>query len=342
MRIGNNPSKDQPVPDQDYFHQVIIPVYIPNLEDYYEGSHKVLDLCLNSLFKTSHSLTFITIVNNGSCEQVKEYLENLFNNGQIHELIHTSNIGKLNAIIKGLGGHRFSMITIADADTLFLTNWQNASYNIFKKFPKAGVVGLTPQFKMFHSAHSANVLFDTIFSKHLYFESVKNPEALQHFYKSIGWDDNYNKNLLKQALAIHCEEESALVGAGHYVATYKGGLFNSLPVFLNAKIGRNTEQYLDTLPLKFGLWRLTTSENYAYHIGNVSEKWMETKVNELNFPDRFTSQDFTFNNPKKISYFKFFIKNKLFYKILKIPFFYHKFLKYKGLPVALVKNYNLQ
>ena len=342
MRIGQNPSKDQPVPDQDYFHQVIIPVYIPELKDYYENSFEVLDLCLNSLFKTCHSLTFFTIVNNGSCKEVQVYLENLFKKGEIHELVHTSNIGKLNAIFKGLCGHRFSLTTIADADTFFETGWQNASYNIFEKFPKAGVVGLTPQFKMFHAANSSNVLFDTILSKNLYFESVKNPGALQHFYKSIGWEDNYNKNLLKQTLVLHSDGESALVGAGHYVATYKATLFNTLPVFLNAKIGRNTEQYLDTLPLKYGMWRLTTTQNYAYHIGNVTEKWMETKLNELIPQEKGIPSNFNWFKAEKINYLEFFIKNKLFYKILKIQFIYHKFLKFKGLPMEMVKNFNLR
>ena len=339
MRIGQNPSKEQPVPEQKYFHQVILPVYIPQLDSYYENSFNVLELCLTSLFKTCHSRTFITLVNNGSCKEVQDYLETLFQEGQIHELIQTTNTGKLNAILKGLCGHRFSMVTIADADTLFLNGWQAASYSVFEKFPKAGVVGLTPQIKMYHG--SANLLFDKIFSKKLRFESVKNPEALQHFYKSIGWGDNYNKDHTKQSLTLHSGEESALVGAGHYVATYKGAIFNTIPVFLNAKLGRNTEQYLDNLPLKYGLWRLTTTHNYAYHIGNVAEEWMENQVREL-IPEKNTFEKLTaFKIPRKISRFEFFIKHNLFNKILKIKTVYQIFLKNKGLPKEMIENYHM-
>lgn len=339
MRVGQNPSKEQPVPEQKYFHQVILPVYIPQLDSYYESSFNVLELCLNSLFKTCHSRTFITLVNNGSCKVVELFLSRLYGNGQIHELIQTTNTGKVNAVLKGLCGHRFSMVTIADADTLFLTGWQDASYRIFENFPKAGAVGLTPQFKMYHG--SANVIFDKIFSKKLRFESIKNPEAIQQFYKSIGWGDNYNKNHIRQSLTVNVGEESALVGSGHYVVTYKGAIFNTIPVFLNAKLGRNTEQFLDNLPLKYGLWRLTTTHNYAYHIGNVAEDWMEELVKEINPEKKSFEKLKAFNTPRKISRLDFFIKQKLFNKLLKIKVVNQIFLKYKGLPNDMVESYNM-
>lgn len=338
MRIGHNPSKEQPVPEKDHFHQVILPIYIPSLDGYYKDSFEVMELCLNSLFKTCHSLTFFTVVNNGSCKEVQDYLDRLFHTGQIQELIHTTNIGKVNSILKGLCGHKFSFVTIADADTMFLTGWQSASYKIFKNFPKAGVVGLTPQFKMYHG--SANVLFDTFFSKKLRFDSIKDPEAIQHFYKSIGWGDNYNKNHIEQSLTLHEGEASALVGTGHYVATYKGAIFNEIPVFLNGKLGRNTEQYLDDLPLKYGLWRLTTTNNYAYHIGNVAEEWMKIPIKELKQEKNTVYNSPFFRIPKKISRLEYFIKHSLFNKILKIRAVNRIFLKKKGLPGEMVKSFH--
>ena len=94
MRVGFNPHKDEPLEKSNYLHQVIIPVFIPNLEtDYYKDALKVLDTCLNSLFKTSHSQTLITIVNNGSCEEVIDYLNKLFSQNKIHEIYHTQNVG---------------------------------------------------------------------------------------------------------------------------------------------------------------------------------------------------------------------------------------------------------
>lgn len=340
MRVGENPSKEKPSPVKVHFHQVILPIYIPYLEEYYKDSFEVMKLCLNSIFKTCHSQTFITVVNNGSCGKVRDYLISLSEAEKIHELIHTTNIGKLNAILKGVCGHQFKLITIADADTLFLNGWQEASYVIFEKFPKAGVVGLTPQFKMFHN-HSANILFETMFSNNLKFESVKNPKALQHFYRSIGWG-NYNNNLLQKALVVHSYDASALVGSGHYVATYNARMFKTIPVFLDAMLGRNTEHYLDNLPLLYGLWRLTTTDNFAHHIGNSAEEWMKTKVKHTVITDSKKLSQIKISNPKKISYIEFFIKHKLFFKIFKINVFYQLFLRFKGLPKKMINNYNIQ
>ena len=59
-----------------------------------------------------HSKTFITIVNNGSCNEIKVYLDDLLDKNAIQELIHTQNIGKLNAILKGISGHQFELVTI--------------------------------------------------------------------------------------------------------------------------------------------------------------------------------------------------------------------------------------
>lgn len=47
MRVGFNPNKDKKVPESSYFHQVVIPVYIPNLDGYFKDSLSILKYCLN-------------------------------------------------------------------------------------------------------------------------------------------------------------------------------------------------------------------------------------------------------------------------------------------------------
>jgi hypothetical protein len=125
MRIGFNPNKDKIQESSEFFHQVIVPVYIPNQEGYFKDSFAILRYSLQSLFKTCHTKTYFTIVNNGSCDSVVDYLNALHHENKIQELIHTTNIGKLNAILKGITGQQFPIITITDADVLFLNDWQN-------------------------------------------------------------------------------------------------------------------------------------------------------------------------------------------------------------------------
>ena len=62
MRKGYNPNKDKENIKLDYYHQVIIPVYIPTNLDYFKDSLKILKLTVKSLLKTSHKKTFITLL----------------------------------------------------------------------------------------------------------------------------------------------------------------------------------------------------------------------------------------------------------------------------------------
>jgi glycosyl transferase family 2 len=335
MRVGLNPHKDLAIKDADYHHQIIIPVYIPHNDGYFKDSFRVFKCCLNSVFNTTHSKTFITVVNNGSSAEVKEYLNNLFEKSQIHEVIHTHNIGKLNAILKGLAGNNFELVTVTDADVLFLSGWQSETNAIFQKVPKAGVVGLSPQIKMY-KAHCGNVIFDNLFSKDLRFVPLSNPEAMKKFYSSIGWNNDYNSDYLKYILAIEKRGQKALVGSGHFVATYKKDIFDEITSYLGYKLGGDSEDYLDRMQLKKDYWRLTTFENFAYHMGNVYEDWMSQVV--FHEPSQEIPDNFAKRRP--ISKAAFFLKNTVLPKIMSFNIISVIFYRWKKLPKTVAKNFN--
>lgn len=101
MRVGYNPNKDKILTKNKEQHQLIVPVHIPNNEGYFKDSLNVLKLSISSILKTSSNL-FVTIVNNGSTQEVVSYLNQLLALGDINEVIHTPKIGKVNAIKKVL------------------------------------------------------------------------------------------------------------------------------------------------------------------------------------------------------------------------------------------------
>lgn len=337
MRVGLNPHKDKPIVSVDYTHQVVMPVYIPNLEGYFEKSFEVLQLSLNSLFNTIHSKTFITIVNNGSCTEVVQFLNILFETKKINEIIHTSNIGKVNAILKGIQGHNIELVTISDSDVLFLTNWQSETVKIFKKIPQAGVVGIVPQFKNYMS-NSENVLYHNLFNHKIKFLPVKNREALVHFYDSIGWKRDYNQDYLKYTLGLEVEKDfNVLIGSGHFVSTYKRVVFDTIQTFIGYKLGGTSEHYLDMLPLQYDYWRLTTHDNYAYHIGNVPESWMYDVIEQTKHNDNQILDSSFFQ--QKASFGLALLRNKIFRKLIMNKIVLSRlYLKWQ-LPKHCIKNY---
>lgn len=336
MRIGYNPHKDEAILQSDYLHQVVIPVYIPHQEGYFKDSLRILQLCLNSLLKTVHNKTYITVVNNGSCKVVMDYLDKVYQDGQIQELIHTENIGKLNAVLKGLAGNNIELVTIADADVLFLDNWQFETTKVFRALPKAGVVGIVPQFNMFKNK-SGTIIFDNLFNKKLKFIPILSPEGLIRFYDSIGWDRNYNKDYLKYGLGLEHNKVKVYVGSGHFVATYKKQMFQEMKSYLHYKLGGDSENYLDTLPLQYDYWRVTTYDNYAYHMGNVIEDWM-TKI--VHVENSCTKIDSDFKKHKRVNALLFLLKNKLFTKVLGNEFISKLFYKFKKLPIEVIDDFS--
>ncbi|KAF2081182.1 glycosyltransferase family A protein [Flavobacterium sharifuzzamanii] len=337
MRVGFNPNKDKRQKKNDFFHQIIVPVYIPNHEGYFRDSFKILKYCLESLFKTSHNKTYFTIVNNGSCQEVVDYLEELRKENKIHEVVHTTAIGKLNAILKGLVGHKFDLITITDADVLFLNNWQKATYEVFDAFKKAGAVGSTPSSKVLKQ-YTSNVIIENIFSSDLKFTKVLNPDAMKKFANSIGNANFYNDNHLKKNLTISSQNIRAIIGAGHFVATYRGQIFEHLKTkYTSYSLGGDSETYILDQPVEEkGYWRLTTEANYTYHMGNVFEEWMNDfyvllvqEADEINVPINSAYKPKTYFDRFTKSLFKIMIK-KTFWKL---------FLRYKGLTKKEAQNY---
>ncbi|PZX92459.1 glycosyltransferase family 2 protein [Flavobacterium aquariorum] len=338
MRVGYNPHKDKTQPTSDYFHQVIIPVYIPNQEGYFKDSFEILKLCLDSLFKTIHDKTSITIVNNGSCIEVVAYLNYLFHKNKIQEVIHTTNIGKLNAVLKGISGNSFPLITVSDADVLFLNGWQDASYSIFDVFPKTGAVCPTPSSRSLRT-YTANVYWDLFFSNKLKCTPVVNPDALKMFGLSVGDANFYNPDQLKKYLTITNEDKKAVVGAGHFITTYRAEVFDNLGSrFTTYKLGGDSEgQFLDLPVVKKGFWRLSTADNYTYHMGNVVEDWMPVEVSKLTQNNKkctFELKPLRFNS--KLAYF---VKSKLFSKLILNKKVMRYFLIWKGLSKEEAKNY---
>lgn len=337
MRIGFNPEKNKVLDVNNYYHQVIIPVYIPNEVEYYKESISILKYCLASLFKTIHAKTFISIVNNGSCIKVVDYLDTLLKEGKINELIHTNNIGKINSIIKGLAGQEFPLVTISDADVLFLNNWQKETYNVFNCFPKCGVVSPVPNSKLLRY-YTSNVMYEKIWSKSLFFTKVKNPEAMQKFAESISNSGLFNKVHLNKYLTLSKNEFRAVIGAGHFVATYRNDVLNEMKKsYSKQKMGNSMEPFLDRPTVKNGYWRLSTEDNYAYHMGNTMENWMKNIVDEL----KQSEDEFDYNANKILNintpFYNF--KIKWFSKLIFRNYFWKLFLKKKGLEKNEINSY---
>lgn len=282
MRIGVNPEKGKSHRNSRKFHRIIIPVFIPNdSEDYYRESFKILQSCLNSLFKTiNQETTGITVVNNYSFPNVSKRLSEYLNAGLIDKHVeYKENRGKVYAVLSEARASYESFVTIADADVLFFSGWEKAVFEIFKVFPKAGVVSPLPlQNLAFNKNYS--VFFDNYLLNKIRYDKVVSDEDCNLFLKGMG-----NTALLRRNNREHSWKErqyflkkdiAVVVGAGHFVSTYRREIFNSNLPFPDWKFKNGFEDlYLDEPADKLGWYRLSTPSSFAYHVGNKSDDILE-------------------------------------------------------------------
>jgi hypothetical protein len=298
MRIGEHPSRHKAIDSESSSHRVIIPIYIPNSEGYFEDAFNVLKVCVSSLLKTINDDTKITLISNASSNEVNDYIYELQDDNKIDRAIfNKENVGKMNALMTETRASFEEFITYSDADVFFDKGWLKQTYTMFKNVPKAGFVSMNPTPNNYGTANST--LLSNWISLYLGKNTVSNVCSytdLEHFHKSIGRDSSYTDTMYNNN-KIHCLNKQVkwIVGAGHFCCTIrKTPLLNFVPVEKSTSqvSGGSETRYLDVPFDKTGLWKLSSPKAYVWHMGNVLEKeWAENKIEEIK---KFEEDSFTF------------------------------------------------
>lgn len=282
MRVGVSAAKQDSKLEVSTYHRVVIPVYIPNLEeDYFKDGLDILKLCIVSLLRTIHDKTRITIINNGCCDIVVSYLNSIYENeNAIDQLFHSDiNLGKVNAIYGALKANLEPLITITDADVMFLPQWQTAVEDVFEQFPKAGMVAPVPSSIAFENELGSTTMGYALLKSAFKMESTFNRRGLERFQESIG-RTLYEEPHLDQMPVLRMGENAAAIGCGHFVVTMKRASFDAAPVRPSQHkiVGGSERTYIDKPNNDGGFLRLATLDNYAYHLGNTVEDWMHAEM----------------------------------------------------------------
>ncbi len=341
MRKGVNPTKGgKLISKEECHHRIIIPVHIPNEEGYFKDAYKIFELCLFSIIKTATSKIKVSVISNKCSDEVNVRLLNLYHEKHINELIiEHDGIGKINSVLKAIRTSEERLITITDADVLFLNNWEQAITDVFEAFPKAGAVCPVPVYRK-HLDLTGNIWFDNFFSKKLQFRPVKNPNAMEMFAKSVGWEwlEPEWKDVIGTLKAK--DNTIAVLGCSHFVATYKREVFEKLPkensIFLVD--GDSEFLYTDEPVLKMGGYRLATYDNFACHLGNVFEPWMQETFEGLQLVPK-TTKSYDHLKLLQPSLFYYYFTEKVFKRLFKNNFILRKILKYKGLTNEQIFNF---
>jgi len=291
MRIGRSPAALKVNEDLPANVTVCVLVCIPSQVGYYKHRFEVLKCCLESIVRnTPRDRVELLVFDNGSCAEVRHYLQQLHDQGTITYLILSSrNLGKVNAFKAIFGTAPGQIVAYSDDDVFFYPGWLDAHLEILRVFPKVGMVSGLPVKEQFR--YGNNYLekyladFPEVTAKHGEFIPE---EWTKDFNDSIGRraDDPPKPGWPFTEILLEHKKVSAYSTATHFqFVALKSVVLEALDPEWEEKIIAAGEKELEERIDARGLARLSTQDRFVRHIGNVITGDFKTSIQPFHSKD---------------------------------------------------------
>ena len=270
MRVGHNPARFVEKVAQPAEVTVAVVNCIPFVSGYYEQSLEVLKTCIMTLNESTPELHDLIVFDNHSCQEVRQYLQRAYEDGLIQYLVlSNTNIGKIGAWNFMFGAAQGRYVAFADGDIAFRPGWLTESLELFKTFPKTGMVTARPYrasqkysdatFKWAHEQGS-NVLEEGIFLDW---------DTFWEHAKSVGFSEDQARQDYPKTYdyRLTYRGKNAYVGAGHFQFIARSEVLHKI-IPLPSEQPMRGERALDVAINEMGLLRLTTVKALVWHMGN--------------------------------------------------------------------------
>ena len=284
-RFGMNPARNKNISYTPSRVSAAMMTYIPNLEGYFTHRLDVLKLSLDSLIQSIGEKTDIAVFNNGSCIQVREYLDHQLEVGRIDYLFHSRKnlgvIGGFKVLFNALPG---DVIAYCDDDVLYYPGWLDAHLEILDTFPRVGMVSGAPV--GYSSEHAVKAVEEFIASDPQDLQLMEKPRVdnweeswaistgrpVAEHLKQV--QDTPNKHLTYKGVeAVQSAKHFQFVTPKKVICEafspdWSGSLMDGLVTL---------DESVDSLDYL----RLTTPRRYARHIGNTISREVQQEAGEL-------------------------------------------------------------
>lgn len=268
-RLGSNPSKERDNLPRYADVRVIIPVYLPSLEGYYQHGLRVFEAMLDSIASTTDGRVLVTVIDNACGSDVTPSLERYLEEGRVDRLVRNRvNRGKVDAVLAEMRASYEEVLVVADADVVFRPGWVDAVLAGFSAFPECGLLSLHPAPDLRWYASSSILASARSRGARLVRAPLADVEDLERFAQSVG--RIATEQPIEGQLVVVRDGHALMLGFAHFAFAVRSEAVACLPdgPSLSAENGVDAE-YFELPADRAGWWCATVLWALAHHVGNT-------------------------------------------------------------------------
>lgn len=244
--------------------------YVPNQVGYFEKRFEVMKLCLESLIKNTSNCD-VMVFDNGSSDEVVEYLKSVYQARRINFLILSSvNVGKISALQIMLRAAPGQVIAYNDDDVFFRPGWLERHLEVLDTYPNTGLV--TGFYIKPHMKEGVQSVENFVKQKNVTVErgNLIDRAEEEHYIMNMGrtWEKYHTEIEGLQDVRLTFKGVTTFASAGHFqFVAPKEVILSALPTSWNTDLmGRMRD--LDVRIDQLGYLRLCTYPSTIRLLGN--------------------------------------------------------------------------
>ena len=285
-RLGVSPTRGKQSEYAPARVTVAVVTFIPDLEGYYRHRLDVLRACLESILVNTEGDYDLMVFDNGSCPEVRAYLSEKHKSGEIDLLMLSSrNLGKIGALQVMFNAAPGELIAYCDDDILFYPGWLNAHLEVMDTFPNVGMVSGLPVRSAANRAVMANRAFISEPPAGVLVETVRwIPDEWERDW-AISTGRDPEELLISQGeqtdLRLTLNGVEVYPAANHfqYLAP-REVLLKAIPEQWSGRLMGQMVELDHSIDAQNRL-RLSTTQRYVRHIGNVVSQELAEEIKAM-------------------------------------------------------------